>query len=172
MKILATFDAKDYQNTVEVCEKSCVRAIILKEGKLAMQCGRDGSYKIPGGGPEDGEDDRVALVREVLEETGLHVIESTIAALGEIVEIRRDLFDLTKKYICRSRFYFCRVGEKQEELRLTSSEEEQGYELRWAAPEEICRENGLSRREPWIMRDTAFVKMLMDGSVLLPDSFG
>lgn len=172
MKILATFDAKDYQNTVEVCEKCSVRAIILQDGKLAMQFGRDGAYKIPGGGPEDGEDDRLALVREVLEETGLHVVEQSVTGLGEIVEIRRDLFDNTKKYVCHSRFYFCRVGEGQEELKLTSSEEAKGYELRWATPEEICRENGRPGREPWILRDTAFVKMIMDGSVVLPDSFG
>ncbi len=172
MKILATFDAKDYQNTVDVCEKCSVRAIILRDGKLAMQRGVDGAYKIPGGGPEDGEDDRLALAREVLEETGLRVIEPTITELGEIVEIRRDLFDDSKKYVCRSRFYFCRVGEGQEELKLTSSEEAKGYELRWATPEEICAENGRPGREPWILRDTAFVKMLMDGSVALPDPIG
>ncbi len=169
MKILATFDAKDYQNTVDVCEKRSVRAIILRDGKLAMQRGADGAYKIPGGGPENGENDRLALVREVLEETGLRVIEPTITELGEIVEIRRDLFDCTKKYVCRSCFYFCRVGEGQEELKLTSSEEAKGYELRWATPEEICTENERPGREPWIVRDTAFVRMLMDGSVPLPD---
>ena len=70
MKILAVFDEKNYQNTVETYEKYSVRGIIMRDGKLAMQCSKEGEYKIPGGGLEDGEDYEQALVREVLEETG------------------------------------------------------------------------------------------------------
>ena len=71
MRILATFDAKDYQDTVGIYEKYTVRGIIMRDGKLAMQCSRDGEYKLPGGGVESGESRIDALVREVREETGL-----------------------------------------------------------------------------------------------------
>ncbi len=149
MKILATFDAMDYQDTTEVFEKYSVRGIIMRDGKLAMQCSRDGEYKIPGGGIEPGEAYLQALVREVREETGLHVIVSAVREIGEIVEIRRDLFDA---------------------LQLTESEIAKGYELRWATPEEIYQRNILIEKDPWIVRDTAFVKMLMDRKIAIANT--
>lgn len=168
MEVLAVFDAKDYQDTVEVYEKYSVRGIINRNGKIAMQCSKDGEYKIPGGGLEAGEDFTQALVREILEETGLHVIESKIVELGEIKEVRKDLFNPKKKYICHSMFYYCEVEDKQEALKLTPSEIAKGYELKWAAPQEIYQRNILIEKDPWIIRDTAFVKMLIDKKVLLP----
>ncbi len=168
MKILATFDANDYQNTVGVFEKYSVRGIIFRDGKLAMQCSRDGEFKIPGGGREPGENDIQALVREVREETGFHVLEDGVAELGEMIEMRRDIFEPDKKYICHSLFYYCPIGREQEELQLTPSELARGYGLQWATPEEICRRNQGEKRDPWIVRDTAFVRMLRDGIVVLP----
>lgn len=169
MRLLATFDTKDYQDTVEVYEKYSVRGIIRRDGRLAMQRSRDGEYKIPGGGLEAGEDFLQALIREVREETGLHVVESEIQELGEIVELRRDIFDAKKKYICHSLFYYCKVDAEQEALQLTDSETAKGYELEWAKPEKIYQRNILIEKDPWIVRDTAFVKMLMDGKVTLPE---
>lgn len=169
MKILATFDAKDYQDTVETFEKYSVRGIIVQNGRIAMQCSKDGEYKIPGGGPEKGETFLQALVREIHEETGLHVMEDTVRELGEITEMRRDIFDGRKKYICHSLFYYCEVDDRVDELELTKSELAKGYVLKWAAPEEICRENAHIAKEPWIVRDTAFIKMLMDGSISLEE---
>lgn len=169
MRILATFDANNYQDTDGVFEKYSVRAIIMREGKLAMQCDRDGEYKIPGGGMEAGESQVQALVREVKEETGLHIIEEAVTEIGEIVEMRRDIFDSTKKYICHSLFYYCETEDGvQDALELTASEIAKGYELKWATPEEICKRNSANERDPWIIRDTAFVKMLLEHKVVLP----
>lgn len=168
MKILAVFDEKNYQNTVETYEKYSVRGIIMRDGKLAMQCSKEGEYKIPGGGLEDGEDYEQALIREVLEETGLHVKKESIRELGEIQEIRKDIFEEKKKYICHSLFYYCEVDGKQEPLHLTASEIAKGYEMKWASPEEVYRRNILIEKDPWIIRDTAFVKMLVDRKVVLP----
>ena len=71
MKILATFDARDYEGTTGIYEKYSIRAIIVRDGRLAMQCSREGEYKIPGGGQEPGENYEQTLIREVKEETGL-----------------------------------------------------------------------------------------------------
>ena len=173
MNILMTFDAKDYQDTVGVVEKYSVRGIIMREGRLAMQCSLDGEYKIPGGGMEAGESRQQALIREVREETGLHIIEDSIEELGEIIEMRRDMFEPTKKYICHSIFYYCRTRpELQDALKLTASEAAKGYELKWATPKEIYERNVLVGKDPWIIRDTAFVKLLLDNKVVLPEDYG
>lgn len=37
-----------------------------------------------------------------------------------------------------------------------------------ATPEEVYHRNILIEKDSWIIRDTAFVKMLMDGKICLP----
>ena len=88
MKILATFDARDYEGTTGIYEKYSIRAIIVRDGRLAMQCSREGEYKIPGGGQEPGENYEQTLIREVKEETGLFVRPESICELGEIIELQ------------------------------------------------------------------------------------
>ena len=168
MKVLTIFDSKNYDNTTSVFEKYNPRAIIMRDGKLAMQRSKNGIYKIPGGGREGEESFLDTLVREVSEETGLVVKASSVCELGEITEIRQDIFNETVKYICHSLFYFCEVEDEQKELNLTASEKEKGYYVEWASPQEIYDNNVALSNEPWIMRDTAFIKMIIDGEVVLP----
>lgn len=108
MKILATFDARDYEGTTGIYEKYSIRAIIVRDGRLAMQCSREGEYKIPGGGQEPGENYEQTLIREVKEETGLFVRPESICELGEIIELHRDIFEPDKKFICHSLFFLLR----------------------------------------------------------------
>ena len=103
------------------------------------------------------------MIREVREETGLTVRRETICELGEIVELRRDIFDKTKKYVCHSLFYYCKVEDGQAPLQLTESEISKGYEMKWASPAEIYRRNILIEKDPWIVR------VVMDEKVILPD---
>lgn len=167
MKVLAVFDSKNYDNTTSIFEKYNSRAIIVRNGKLAMQRSRDGIYKIPGGGREGDESYLDTLIREVSEETGLVVKVNEVYELGEIIEIRQDIFDETVKYICHSLFYYCGVEDCQRELNLTASERAKGFCVEWATPKEIYENNISKCSEPWIMRDTAFIKMLIDEEVLL-----
>lgn len=167
MEILAKFDGKNYCDTTKVLEKFSVRAIIIQNGKIAMQRSKDGEYKIPGGGQEAGESYTETLLREVREETGLLVKEESIREIGEILEVRRDIFDKKQKYICHSVFYYCEVEEKTVPIQLTESEIKKGYVLEWATAEEIYSRNILIEKDPWIVRDTAFIKMYMDGKIRL-----
>ena len=183
MELLAVFDEKNYRDTTTVLERYAVRGIIRRSEKaqkdntqtslqdfyIAMQRGKNGEYKIPGGGQEPGETYLETLAREVHEETGFRIKPECTRELGEMLELRRDIFEPTRKYICHSLFYYCEVEEGQDELHLTASEIEQGYELKWVTPEEICRCNLALQLEPWMMRDTAFVRMLADRTVVLPN---
>lgn len=167
MKVLAVYDEKNYEDTTEVFEKESIRGIIMRDGKLAMQCSKYGEYKIPGGCREDGETYLQTLAREVNEETGLIIVEDSAVELGEILEVRKDIFDDKTKYICHSYFYYCEVKDEMTAMHLTDNEIEKGYVLAWATPEEIYARNvGISGKNK---RDTAFIKMIIDGQVVLPE---
>ena len=101
MELLKKFDAQNYKDTTSVFEKYTIRGIIVRDGKIAMQCSSDGEYKIPGGGMEAGETYVEALAREVKEETGLFIIPEKAVELGatEIVpvEMKRCVVKLDRK---------------------------------------------------------------------------
>ncbi|MBQ9900938.1 MAG: NUDIX domain-containing protein [Clostridia bacterium] len=163
MKRLLTLDLKDYTDDMPVFEKHTVRAIILRDGKLSMQLSGSGEYKIPGGGVEGDESHIVTLVREVREETGLLVIPASVKPIGEILELRQDVFQKGVKYICHSYFYFCDVMEQTVPTQMTQSEIAKGFRPVWEYPEVICRENDAVQTQPWQKRDTEFIRMLLDG---------
>ena len=127
------------------------------------------SLCVTGGGQEPGENYEQTLIREVKEETGLFVRPESICELGEIIELHRDIFEPDKKFICHSLFFYCDVLDRQAPLSLTPSEIAKGYQLKWATPEEVYHRNILIEKDSWIIRDTAFVKMLMDGKIRLPE---
>ena len=112
MKRLLTMDLKDYSDDMPIFEKHTVRAVIMRDGRLAMQLSRRGEYKIPGGGVEGSESHIATLEREVREETGLIIIPESVVEIGEILELRQDVFNQGTKYICHSYFYFCDVTEQ------------------------------------------------------------
>lgn len=165
MELLAKFDENNYENTTTVFEKYTIRGIIVREGRIAMQCSRDGEYKIPGGGMEPGETYVQALAREVKEETGLFIVPEKAVPLGEILEVRKDIFEETKKFICHSLFYYCEETGEETRIHLTKSEIAKGYYLKWATPQEIYDTNIKIEKDPWIIRDTAFIKMIVDGKI-------
>ena len=165
MRTLKVIDEHNYEGTVKVYEKFSVRAIIRRNGKIAMQKSEAGEYKILGGGVEKCETYEDALAREVREESGLVVIPSSIREIGEIIEIRRDRFAEDTKYINHSLYYFCDAEEKMVEPEMTESEIEAGFHLVWADYDEVILCNSIIVGKPWIDRDTLAVRMLRDGEL-------
>ena len=165
MKLLFTFDKKDYTDDMPLVERYGVRAIIRQGDKFAMQKGSLGEFKIPGGGVEEGESLEQALIREVREETGLQVMPETIKEIGEAVEIKQDQKCKGKKYIAHSLFYECQVGTEMSEPQMTASEISRGYHLEWEDLEHIIAANMEHQDEDWIIRDTEFLRRLHDGLI-------
>lgn len=162
LKLLFVSDEKNYTEDMPLVEAYSSRGIICKDGRYAMQLGKDGEYKIPGGGAEEGESHVEALCREVAEETGLVVDEKTVRFLGEVVEIRRDIREPDKKYIRHSLVYLCDVTEERVELHMTESEKKRGYQPVWAELNTIIEQNHRVIREGWRQRDTRILEMLRD----------
>lgn len=160
MVILFTFDEKDYTEDMPLVERFGVRAIIKRNGLYIMQKSSDGEYKIPGGGVEKGENLIDALIREVLEETGLTVIRESIKEIGEVQEIRRDSFDASCKYIAHSYFYFCDVEADCQDTQMTANEIAKGYIPVWEELDTIIANNERVQKEFWTIRDTEFLKWM------------
>lgn len=158
MQTLLVLDEKNYTEDMPVYERNVVRALIEKDGLFAMQKGKRGEYKIPGGGMDEGETIVEALMREVREETGLVIIPDTMKELGEITEIRRDIFDANIKYIAHSMHYSCEVEPEMVETAMTESEKEKGYRLEWADIDTIIQTNESIMKEKWQFRDVKFLK--------------
>ena len=94
MRNLFTIDLKDYSDTDIVYKRPSSRAIIIKNGKIALvYSNKYNYYKFPGGGINESEDKIDALIREVKEEVGLIVIKKSIKEYGEVKRIQKSNFN-------------------------------------------------------------------------------
>lgn len=84
--------------------RRAARAVIVRGDKVALiHVVKDGYYKIPGGGVDEGESVEQALHREVKEESGCDVLVD--GPVGFIVEVRdfHNLIHLSYCYLCHFR---------------------------------------------------------------------
>ena len=116
MRLLHIMDSDDYENCTRLTVRHSARAIIISDGRIAMIHSLENNYfKLPGGGIEPGESRENALIRETLEETGLHVIPETIDELGYIHRIRKSLKYEDECFIQNNYYYFCEVTDEVSE---------------------------------------------------------
>jgi 8-oxo-dGTP diphosphatase len=76
-----------------------VKGVLVHDGRVLLLLNERGEWDLPGGRPDPGEDHRVALAREVREETGLRV--EIGAALDEhLFEVLPGRFVRIVPYVC------------------------------------------------------------------------
>ena len=134
MRILFEMDKKDYAPDGSVYSRPSARAVIIKDGKIAMVYSKKYNYyKFPGGGIETGEYMEDALIREVLEETGLCVIRDSIQEYGQVHRIQKG----TKEdiFIQDNYYFLCSVKKDIEQQNLDKYEADEGFTLEFLKPQ-------------------------------------
>lgn len=163
MKKLLILDAKNYPPDMEEIYRVAVRGIIFIDGKLLMIENSFGEAKLPGGGIEGDEDDYLALIREVKEETGYDVIPESIVPFGEVEEKRLSVKDPMIWHQI-SRLYFCEVREEQGACEYSESEKKYGFrQVLYTLEEALEKNHAMLEREgkqAWNQREYETLQLI------------
>lgn len=166
MKLLYEFDKKDYDESMSVSHRKAVRAIILKNEKIAMiKSNKEGFYKFPGGGVEKNENHSETLIRETAEEAGLTVIPDSIKEFGAINERRRSTMFPDEIFDHTSYYYFADVVDGVIEQNLDDYEKELEFVLEYVEPgyaEKINKELGEKYHSDFLLRDAKVLELLSE----------
>ena len=142
MRLIHIMDSDDYENCTRLTVRHSSRAIIISDGKIAMIHSLEKNYyKLPGGGIEPGESKESALVRETLEETGLHIIPETIEELGYIHRIRRSKKYEDECFIQNNYYYFCEVTDEVSKPNYDEEELSERFVPEFVDPRTALEEN-------------------------------
>lgn len=165
MKLLYEFDLKDYEGCTRRFARSAVRAIVFREGKLAMVFDEgDDCYKFPGGGIEPGESHQKALAREALEEAGLVLLPESIREYGMLHEIRKSTLFEDEIFDHTSYYYFAEAAEELVPQRLDEYEEALGYRLVYVPIREAYEADkvrGMDFDSTFILREAKVLELLL-----------
>ncbi len=169
MRELFSIDTKDYDLSAGSKVRPSVRAIIVREGKVAMiHSTLYDYYKFPGGGIEANESHEDALVREVAEESGLAVRRESIKAYGHVFRIQRYDDDDPRAFVQDNFYYLCEADDGGE-MNLDEYESKEGFTLEFVTPDAAIEKN-LSAAAPSVVmrtREARVLKMMLDEGIVL-----
>ena len=139
MRLLFTLDAQNYTEGGKAFSRPSARAIVIRDGRVAMVYSRKfRHYKFPGGGIEPGESREAALLREAREEAGLVLDPQSVRPYGFVHRIERG--DAEPIFL-QDNFYHLALAVAVVPQELDGYEAEEGYTLRWVDPREAIRQN-------------------------------
>lgn len=140
MRILFEIDKKDYNINGTSYIRPSARGIIIRNDRLAMVHSlKYDYYKFPGGGIKENENNIDALIREVLEETGLTVIPETIKEYGMVHRIQKGIHE--DMFIQDNYYYLCKTDETIKNQKLDDYEEDERFTLEYITPEQAVNTN-------------------------------
>ena len=164
MRMLFEIDKKDYVIGGSVFSRPSARGIIIKNRKIAMVHSRKYDYyKFPGGGIEGNECKEDALIREVLEETGLCVVRESITEYGQVHRIQKG----TKEdiFIQDNYYFLCSVEDDVKQQNLDEYEADEGFVLEYVTPKFAADKNRKSVVDEFsremLERDAKVLEILM-----------
>lgn len=142
MKRLFVMDMKDYSPEFSRFRRPSVRAVIVREGRLALVYSKKFDYyKFPGGGLKSGEDHADTLIREVREETGLNLIEDSISEFGSVLRIQKSLYKENEIFEQENFYYFCEADDTTSPQKLDQYEADEGFTLEFVDPDTAINVN-------------------------------
>ena len=133
MRLLFELNTGDFAPNGTAFVRPSVRAIIRKEGRIAMVHSlKYDYYKFPGGGMEPGEQQEETLIRETREEAGLTVLPDSIRAYGYVHRVQKG----TKEdmFIQDNYYYLCDTESDALQQQLDDYEEEERFTLEYVDP--------------------------------------
>ncbi len=164
MKHIKTFDYRPNRDALPSISRFAVRAVVFKNQKLLLvKLKKTSEYKFPGGGVEENEDYKAALIRETLEEAGLKITRVS-ECLGFIDQIYPDKFDQETTFYMRSIYFLADVGDTDYGQSLSKYEFDLGYHPEWTTINEAINTNtiALSRKDNyrWTEREHYMLEYL------------
>ena len=172
MRLLFEIDTKDYDPNGKAFVRPSVRGIIIRDGKVAMVHSlKYDYYKFPGGGMEDGEGLEEALLREVVEESGLQVILSSIREYGLVHRVQKGQKEAI--FIQDNYYYLCDVEEKVGSQKLDDYEAEERFTLEYVDPAHAIRINREVDHGPkdqiMLEREARVLEMMIQEGIIQKD---
>ena len=150
MRLLFEIDRNDYARCTRTFRRDSARAVIIKDGSIAMiHSLRYDHYKFPGGGIEDGEDPVHAMMRETREETGLIVIPESVREYGYVHRIQKSDIDPEECFVQDNYYYLCEVADEMTATPLEDYEKEGAYKLEYADPAVAIKKNREAKSNPY-----------------------
>ena len=168
MKRLFTIDLQNYNPEWPHSTRPSVRAIIFRDGKLALvHNGKFDYYMFPGGGIEEGESHEEAMIREVKEESGLVVIPESIKEYGSALRLSTSQYFENTIFEQENFYYMCEAKTEVAATEFDVHEIEEQYSLVFLTPEEAVRRNrtndhGEENGTVWIERETRVMELLLE----------
>ena len=142
MRLLFEMDAHDHADCTHEYIRPSARAVIIRQGRVAMVYSRAyGYYKFPGGGVEAGEDPAAAMIREAREEAGLVIEPASVKEYGCVHRVQKSDRDGTERFVQDNYYYLCEAQETVVKQRLDDYEEKEGFTLTFVDPQTAVRAN-------------------------------